>query len=54
MNSINRNAKIKEINLVQTPHIIEKPQPTILRVECNREIITTYLSDSRIISIPTG
>jgi hypothetical protein len=57
MNSINRTRKVKEINpklgipLIKT---IEKPQPTILQVECNKEIITAYLSDSRVISIPTG
>ncbi|CAI2197767.1 14583_t:CDS:2, partial [Funneliformis geosporum] len=30
-----------------------KPQPTILQVECDKETITAYLSDSRVISIPT-
>ena len=57
MNSINRTRKVKEINfksdipLIKT---IEKPQPTILQVECNKETITAYLSDSRVISVPTG
>jgi hypothetical protein len=57
MNSINRTTKVKETNfkpdipLIKT---IEKPQPTILKIECNKETITAYLSDSRVISIPTG
>ena len=53
MNLINKaanNSKIKEIPL----KIVEVPQPTILKVECNKEKITAYLSDSRIITIPTG
>ena len=57
MNSINRTRKAKEINpkldipLIKT---VEKSQPTILQVDCNKETITAYLSDSRVISIPTG
>ncbi|MEG7978707.1 MAG: hypothetical protein NY202_02085 [Mollicutes bacterium UO1] len=57
MNSTTRTAKIKEtdikpsIPLIKT---IEKPEPTILKVECDKETITAYLSDSRIITIPTG
>ena len=55
MNSINRSRKIKETNFKSNiPLIVEKPQPTILEVECDKETITAYLSDSRVISIPTG
>jgi len=41
----------QSIPLIKT---IEKPEPTILKVECSKETITAYLSDSRIITIPTG
>jgi hypothetical protein len=57
MNLINRTRKVKQINLkpdIPLIKTIEKPQPTILQVECNKETITAYLSDSRVITIPTG
>ncbi len=57
MNSTSRAARIKETNVkpsIPLINTIEKPQPTILKVECNKETITTYLSDGRVISIPTG
>jgi len=57
MNLINRESKIKGVNAkpnIPLINTIEKPQPTILKVECNKETITAYLSDSRIITIPTG
>jgi hypothetical protein len=57
MNSTNRTARIKENNVkpsIPLINVIEKPQPTILKVECNKETITAHLSDSRIITIPTG
>ena len=34
--------------------VIEKPEPVILKVECNKENITTYLSDARTITIPVA
>jgi hypothetical protein len=34
--------------------IIEKPEPIILKVECNKENITAYLSDTRAITIPSA
>ena len=57
MNSINREARIKGTNIkpsIPLINTIEKPEPTILQVECNKETITAYLSDGRIITIPTG
>jgi hypothetical protein len=57
MNSINRESRIKGVNAkpsVPLINTIEKLQPTILKVECQQESITAYLSDSRIITIPTG
>jgi len=57
MNSINKEARIKETNIkpsIPLINVIEKPQPTILKVECSQETITAHLSDSRIITIPTG
>jgi hypothetical protein len=59
MNSTNKVARIKEININPSIPLIntiekEKPQPTILKVECNQETITAHLSDSRVITIPTG
>ena len=57
MNLINRESKIKGVNAkpnIPLINTIEKPQPTILKVECNKETITAYLSDSRVITIPTG
>jgi hypothetical protein len=50
MNLINQTQKVKEIPV----KLVEIVQPTILKVECNKEKITAYLSDSRIITIPTG
>lgn len=49
MNLINKVLN-KEIPL----QVVEIPQPAILKVECNKETITAYLSDSRIITITTG
>jgi hypothetical protein len=57
MNSTNRETRIKETNIkssIPLINTIERPQPTILQVECNKETITAYLSDSRVITIPTG
>lgn len=57
MNSTNRETRIKETNIkssIPLINTIEKPEPTILKVECQQENITAYLSDSRIITIPTG
>ena len=57
MNSINRAVRIKETNIkpnIPLINIIERLQPTILKVECSQESITAHLSDSRIITIPTG
>ena len=57
MNSINREVRIKGTNVKPTIPLIktiEKPEPTILKVECSKETITAYLSDSRIITVPTG
>ena len=46
MNSISKT-RIREIKT------IERLQPTILQAECSKETITAYLSDGRIITIPT-
>jgi hypothetical protein len=50
MSLISKIEKSKEIPI----KVVERSQPTILEVECNKETITAYLSDSRIITIPTG
>ena len=49
MSSISKT-RIRENNV----RMVEKPQSTILQVECDKEVITAYLSDSRTITIPTG
>jgi hypothetical protein len=49
-NKVITNSKTKEFPF----KVVEIPQPTILKVECNQQTITAYLSDSRIITIPTG
>ncbi|KLL03057.1 MAG: hypothetical protein MRERV_55c009 [Mycoplasmataceae bacterium RV_VA103A] len=57
MNSINRTTKIKPANIepsIPLINAIERPQSTILQVECNKETITAHLSDGRVIAIPTG
>jgi hypothetical protein len=43
-----------KIEVKEIPKIIEVVQPTISKVECNQETITAYLSDTRVITIPTG
>ena len=45
---------INESIIKESPKIIEKSQPTISQVECTKETITARLSDSRLITIPTG
>ena len=45
---------INEPTIKESPKIIEKSQPTISQVECTKETITARLSDSRVITIPTG
>lgn len=50
MNLINKAERIKDAPI----KLVEIVQPTILKVECSKEKITAYLSDSRIITIPTG
>jgi len=59
MNSTNRASRVKEVDIKQKTPLVnlkatEQNQPTILQVECNKEAITAHLSDSRVITIPTG
>ena len=59
MNSTSKVSKSKEVDNRQNttsfnPKLTEPTQPTILQVECNKEAITAHLSDSRVITIPTG
>ena len=59
MNSTSRVSKSKEADIKQNTtsfnlKTMEKTQPTILQVECNKEAVTAHLSDSRVITIPTG
>ena len=59
MNSTSRVSKSKEVDIKQNTtsfnlKTMEKTQPTILQVECNKEAVTAHLSDSRIVTIPTG
>ena len=49
-----RNKETDQGNPLVRVKTVEKPQPTILQVECDKENITACLSDGRIITIPTG
>ena len=49
MSLINKIKKSREIPV----KVVERNQPIILQAECNKETITIFLSDSRIITIPT-
>jgi len=42
--------KVKE----QSIKMVEKPEPTILKVGCDGETVTACLSDTRIITIPVA
>ena len=54
MNSINETRQIKEISTPFRIIEIERAQPTILKVECDKETITAYLSDGRLITVPNA
>ena len=54
MNSINEARQIKEIPTPFRIIEVERIQPTILKVECDKETITACLSDGRLVSIPNG
>ena len=53
MNSITEIRKSKDVSTYKIVEV-EKLQPTILKVNCDKDNITVQLSDSRSITIPTG
>lgn len=48
--TVRKNKKVPAYQIIE----VEKNQPTILKVECDKHNITAQLSDSRTVTIPTG